>query len=117
MTETTRTPNGTRMSDAAQDAVAVTAQVIDSSRQLASRTAGRLGETARDLRDSAADFARTRAASVGDAADVAQQRVGQFARATRQRVEDAPLKAVLIAAAVGAAVAWVVGAFSRRDAD
>ncbi|MBK6005644.1 DUF883 family protein [Ramlibacter ginsenosidimutans] len=117
MTDTTRTPNGTRMTDAAQDALAATAQVIDSSRQLASKTAGRIGETARDLRDSAADYARTSAASIGDVADVAQRRAGQFARATRQRVEAAPLKAVLIAAAAGAAVAVVIGLFSRRDAD
>lgn len=117
MTEPTRTPNGTRMSDATQDALAATAQVIDSSRQLASKTAGRIGETARDLRDSAADYARTSAASVSDAADAAQRRAGEFARAARQRVEAAPMKSVLIAAAVGAAVAVVVGMFSRRDAD
>jgi ElaB/YqjD/DUF883 family membrane-anchored ribosome-binding protein len=117
MTETTRTPNETRMSDAAQDALATTAQVIDSSRQLASRTAGRIGETARDLRDSAAGYARTGAASVGDAADAAQRRAGEFARSARQRVEAAPMRSVLIAAAVGAAVAWVAGFFSRRDAD
>lgn len=117
MTDTTSVPNSTRSSDAVQDTLTATAQAIDSSTQLASKTAGRMVETARDLRDSAADFARTRAQSVGDAADAAQRRVGKFAQATRQRVEDAPIKSVLIAAAVGAAVAVVLGFFSRGDAD
>lgn len=117
MTETTRTPTGTRLSDAAQDTLTATAQAIDSSRQLATKTAARIGDTARDLRDSAADFARTRAESVGEAADAAQQRMAKFAQAARQRVEDAPMKSVLIAAAVGAAVALVLGFFSRRDTE
>jgi len=117
MTETTRTPSDTRLSDAAQDTLTATTQAIESSRQLANETAGRIGETARDLRNSAADFARTRAESVGAAANAAQRRLGKFARATRQRVEDAPVKSVLIAAAVGAAVALVLSFFSRRDAE
>lgn len=117
MTETIRTPSGTRLSDAGQDTLTATAQAIGSSRQLANETAGRIGETAGDLRNSAADFARTRAESIGAAAKAAQRRVGKFARATRQCVEDAPMKSVLIAAAVGAAVALVLGLFSRRDAE
>lgn len=113
MTETTRTPAGTRLSDAAQQALGATTQAIDSSRELASKTAARIGATARDLRDGAADLARTTAESVGETTDAAQRRVGKLARAARRRVEDEPVKAALIAAAVGAAAAALVMAFLR----
>lgn len=118
MTETTRTPNVTRLPDAAQDTLTATTQAIDSSRQLASTTAARIGESARDMRDSAVDYARTSVQSVSDAADVAQRRIGKLALATRQRVEESPMKAVLIAAGVGAVVAVLLGFLNgRRDAD
>lgn len=118
MTETTRTPNVTRLSDAAQDTLTATAQAIDSSRQLASTTAARMGEGARDMRDSAAEYARTSAQSVSEAAEAARRRVGKFAQATRQRVEESPMKAVLIAACVGAVVALLLGSLrSKPDAD
>lgn len=113
MTEITRTC----LSDAAQDTLTATAQAIEGSSPLVNETAGRIGETARDWRDSAADFARTRAESVGAAANGTRRRVGKFARATRQRVEDAPMKSLLIAAAVGAAIALVLSFFSRRDVE
>lgn len=118
MTEITHTPNGALLSDSAQDARTATAQAIDSTRQLASNTAARIGESARDLRDSAADYARTSAQSVSDAAEVAQRRVGKFAQAARHRVEEAPMKSVLIAAGVGAVVALLLGSLrSKPDAN
>lgn len=118
MTDTIRTPNDTLLSDSPKDTFASTSQANDSGRLLASNTAARLGESARELRDSAAAFARTRAASMGDAADAAQRRMGTFAQATRQRVEQAPLKSVLVAAAAGVAVAAVLGLFrSKPDAN
>jgi ElaB/YqjD/DUF883 family membrane-anchored ribosome-binding protein len=117
MLETTRTPGGTPLSDAAQDPLTATTQAVGSSREPAGEAAGRIGESARELRDSAADFARTRAESVVAAANAAQRRVGMFARTTRRRVEDAPMKSVLIAAAAGSAVALVLSFFSRRDAE
>lgn len=113
MTETTRAPVGARLSDAAQEALGATTQAIDSSKHLASKTASRIGDTARDLRDSAADFARTTAESVGETTDAAQRRVGKLARAARRRVEDEPLKAALIAAALGAAAAALLMAVVR----
>lgn len=117
MTETTRAPNVARSSDA-QDALSATAQAIDSTRQLASNTAARIGESARDMRNSAADYARTSAESVSEAAEAAQRRVGKLAQAARQHVEEAPMKAVLIAAGVGAVVALLLGSLrSKPEAD
>lgn len=91
------------------------AEAIDSSRQLAGKMAGRIGETAREVRDSAANFAQTSAGSFGDATDEAQRRMGRLARATRRRVEDEPVMSVLIAVAVGAAAAALVLAIVRSQ--
>jgi ElaB/YqjD/DUF883 family membrane-anchored ribosome-binding protein len=105
MTHPTHTPVGTRVSAATEEALQATAQAIDSSRQFASDAAVRIGDTARDLRDSASGLARTGAESVMDATDAAQRQLGKIAREAHRRVEAQPLKSVLIAAAVGAAVA------------
>lgn len=119
MIQTTRSSGATHIADAAEKALEATAQAIDSSRQLASETAGRIGETARDLRHGAAGLARSGAESVSEAAGAAQRGLGKFGRAARRRVEDNPMKSALIAAAIGAALAALVLVLShnRQEAD
>jgi len=97
----TRTSDGARVSGIAREA------------------AGKIGETARDLRDGAADFARASAESVGDAMTAAQGQAGRYASAARRRVARKPFESALIAAAIGAAAAALAMAISRgrRDTD
>lgn len=113
MLNTTRTTVGTRVSDAAEEALEATTHALDSSRQFATETAARIGESARGLRDSAADLARTSAESVSEATAAAQRQLGQYAKAARRYVADEPVKSALIAAAIGAAAAALVLAVTR----
>ncbi|MEJ8836713.1 hypothetical protein [Ramlibacter sp. AN1133] len=108
MMNTTRTSVGARVSDAADEA-----------RHFATDAAGRIGETARELRDDAADLARTGVETVSDATAAAQRQLGNYARATRRHVAREPMKSALIAAAIGAAATALVLAIfrNRRDAD
>ena len=111
MTNPTRTSVGTRISDAAGEAREATAHALDSSRQFATEAVGKIGETARDLRDGAADLARSGAESVTDATVAAQRRLGHYATEGRRYVEREPLKAAMIAAAIGALAAALVMAW------
>jgi hypothetical protein len=116
---TPRTPASPRVRDAADQALDATTRALDSGRQFATATATRMGETARDLGESAADLAGRSVEAVGDAAVSAQRQLGQYASATRRRVERDPMKAALIAGAIGAVVTALVLANlrSRRDTD
>jgi hypothetical protein len=118
MTNTTRPADGARPSDTTQARKATT-HALDSSRRFATGAVGRIGDTARDLRDGAAELARTGAESVNDAMVAAQGQLGKYASATRRQVAREPFKAALIAAAVGAAVAALVLVISgsRRHTD
>lgn len=102
MMNTTRTSVGARVSDATEQA-----------RHFATDAAGTIGETARELRDGAADLARAGVESVGDATVAAQRQLGNYARATRRQVEREPMKSALIAAAIGAAATALVLAIFR----
>lgn len=106
MLHSTRTPLPARVSDAAGEALATTAQAIDSGRQFATEAAGSIG-----------DAARHGAASVSDAAGAAQRQVGRYASAARDYVAEEPLKSALISAAVGAAAAWLLMAILRNRSD
>jgi ElaB/YqjD/DUF883 family membrane-anchored ribosome-binding protein len=119
MSHSTGTSVGARVSVAAGDALDATTHALDSSKQFASEAASRIGETARDLRDGAADLARTSADSVSDATSAARRQLGGYANATRRYVADEPLKSALISAAVGAAAAMLLMAVlrQRRDSD
>ena len=77
-------------------------------------SAGTIGKTVRDLRESAAELARTSAVSASDAT---QRQLGQYARATRRHVGKQPWMSALIAAVVGGAATTLVVAVlrSRRD--
>ena len=110
MTETTRTPNGTRMSDAAQDALAATAQVIDSSRP--TRQQDGRPASARPHATCATALPTSHARAQRPSAMPPTRHSGAWARLRERPAsawKTAPMKSVLIAAAVGAAVALVVG--------
>lgn len=113
MTNPTRSSVGTRLSDAAEEAREATTHALDSSRQFATEAVGKIGEAARDLRDSAADLARSGAESVTDATVAAQRRLGHYATEGRRYVAREPLKSALVAAAIGALAAALVMAWRR----
>ncbi|MCC2634181.1 MAG: hypothetical protein K0S48_2067 [Ramlibacter sp.] len=115
MTHPTRTSVGTRISDVAQEAREATTHALDSSRQFASEAVGKIGETARDLRDGAADLARSGAESVTDATVAAQRRLGHYATEGRRYVAREPLKSAMVAAAIGALAAALVMAWMRSQ--
>src|SRR5690349_2629252 len=70
----------------------------------------------RDVRSSMQDIASRGMDVMGDTAGAAQQRLGRYAGATTRYVSEEPIKAALIAAAVGAVVAAAVLLMrSRRD--
>lgn len=80
---------------------------IDSTRKMANDALDRASAAMRDLRS-----------GMGDRAAAAQRYVGDYARTGTRYVTENPLKAALIAAAIGAAVAGVVIALrSREDSD
>ncbi|AEG94196.1 DUF883 family protein [Ramlibacter tataouinensis] len=86
----------------ADDASSAGGGALDSTREFAAQTLERAAEKMRDLRY-----------GVADTASAAQRQMGHYASATTRYVTEQPVKAALIAAAVGALVA---GAFllSRR---
>lgn len=115
MTQPTRTSVGTRISDVTQEAREATTHALDSSRQFASEAVGKIGETARDLREGAADLARSGAESVTDATVAAQRRLGHYATEGRRYVAREPLKSAMVAAAIGALAAALVMAWRSRE--
>jgi ElaB/YqjD/DUF883 family membrane-anchored ribosome-binding protein len=76
---------------------------LDNTRRLAADALERANATMKDLRS-----------GVSDRASSAQRYVGDYASASSRYVTDNPLKAALIAAAVGAAVAGLVLAMRHR---
>lgn len=84
------------------------------------RTAGSLTDdaidTVRDLRENVKGLASRGLSAVSDGASVAQEQLGRYAGATGRYVSREPVKAALVAAAVGAAVAaLMMMARSRRN--
>jgi ElaB/YqjD/DUF883 family membrane-anchored ribosome-binding protein len=78
---------------------------IDSTREYAAQALERAAERMRDLRY-----------GVADTAGAAQRQMGQYADATTRYVAEQPVKAALMAAAVGAVVmAAVLASRRRRD--
>ena len=84
-------------------------------RQSASDALDKAGETVRELRSGARDFASRSLHGVADSAAAAQRRLGEYAGATTRYVSDQPVKSALIAAAIGALVAGVVIAARRHN--
>ena len=80
---------------------------IDNTRKMAADALDRASAAMRDVRS-----------TMGDRAAAAQRYVGDYARTGSRYVTENPMKAALIAAAVGAAVAGLVIALrSREDSD
>ena len=117
MTNTPRPSLAAQGSDAVGAALAATTQALDSGKQFATEAAGRIGETARGVRESAADFTRTSAESLGQAAGAARHKLGDYASAARRYVGEEPVKAALIGAAVGVAAAMLVMMVTGRMRD
>jgi len=88
---------------------------LDTGRQYAHDAMDRAGETVRDLRAGARDFASRSIHSVADTAAAAQRRLGEYAGATTRYVADQPVKSALIAAAIGAFVAGAIIAARRYN--
>jgi ElaB/YqjD/DUF883 family membrane-anchored ribosome-binding protein len=76
---------------------------LDSTRRMAADALDRANATMKELRS-----------GVSDRASSAQRYVGEYANAGSRYVADNPLRAALIAAAIGAAVAGVVLAMRHR---
>lgn len=115
MTNPARTSVGTRMADAAAEALASGRHAVDGSLQRAAEAVDKVAETARGVREDAAGLARVGAASVGDAAAAAGRKVSGSVRAGRRYVAREPLKSALVAAAVGAVAAALVMAWQRAN--
>lgn len=101
-------------------------KALDDTRSLASEALHQAEEKVRSLRGSvdpvvdrlasqAQKLARQSLDMASDASERAQRSVSRYADATTRYVSNEPVKAVLIAAAVGAAVALLVASARRRD--
>ena len=102
------------------------ASAMDSTRDFATRTLDKAEANVSDLRgavDPLVDMLTTKAQKLGrqsmdlaaEAKDRAQQSLSRYANATTHYVSEQPLRSVVIAAAVGAAVALLISAARRRD--
>lgn len=80
----------------------------------ASQAIEKAGEKVRELRYGAKDLASKSLTSVSDATAAAQRNMREYAQATTRYVADEPVKAALIAAAVGAIVAGLILAMRRH---
>lgn len=117
MLNQTRKSLSTEVSGAADGALEATGHALESTRQFASHAMETAGEKVRGLRHGATDLAHRSADTVSEATAAAQRQLGQYAHATGRYVSKQPVKSVLIAAAIGAAVAAVVFAMRRTGRD
>ena len=101
-------------------------QAVESVRGFTNDSLDRAGGAVRDARTSlsasadqlsarAQDLARKGIAAAAETSAQAQKVINRYAHVTSRYVSDQPVKSVLIAAAVGAAVAALVIALSNRD--
>ena len=87
---------------------------LDQSRRMAGQALERAGERMRELGTGMKDMASRSMSSVSDGAHLAQRRLGEYASTTGRYVTENPLKAALVAAAVGAIVAGAIIAMRRH---
>lgn len=87
---------------------------LDKTRRLASEALERASSTMKELRSGMQDAANRGMSSMSDRAAAARGYVNDYARTGTQYVSENPMKAALIAAAVGAAVAGLVIAMRNR---
>ena len=90
----------------ADDARTLASQALDSTREYANEAFDRAGARLRDLRSGVKDVASRGASSVKP-----------YAQATTRYISDEPVKSALIAAAIGAAIAGLVIAMRRYNAN
>lgn len=91
---------------------------LDNTRKLAQDAMNRASSTVKDLRSNMQDMASRSMNVMGDRASAAQRAMGEYASQSTRYVTENPLKAAMIAAAIGAAVAGLVMAMRRyRDND
>jgi len=113
------TPGSARahISDLAAEAVDAATDALESGRQFVTATGDKIGATARDLRESAADLARTSVRSASEAGVAAQRQLGKHAEATLGYVARKPWQSLAIAALVGAAAAALAAGVFRGPRD
>jgi ElaB/YqjD/DUF883 family membrane-anchored ribosome-binding protein len=99
------------------EAESAAARALDTTRQFAGQAIERAGEKVRGLGVGVKDLASRGASTMSEATSAAQQRLRDYSQATVRYVSDEPVKAALIAAAVGALVAGLIIALRRRDSD
>lgn len=87
----------------AEEAGQAGGHLVDNTREFAAQALERAAHRVRDLRE-----------GVVDTAGAAQRQALQYADATRRYVADQPLRAALIAAVIGATVAWAVLGLRQR---
>ncbi|NML43815.1 DUF883 family protein [Ramlibacter sp. G-1-2-2] len=91
-----------------------TENTLATTRRLASEALDRASSTVKDLRSNMQDAANRGMDAMSSRASAAQRYMGEYARTSQRYVADNPMKAALIAAAVGAAVAGIVIAMRHR---
>jgi hypothetical protein len=104
-------------SAAIDEANGLTSKALGATKELAAQAVDRvrgMSSGMKDLPSGMKDFANRSASRMGDATAAAQRQVGEYARATSRYVSDEPVKAALIAAAVGAAVTALILAMRRN---
>ena len=97
------------------DAMHTGENAMEQTRQMASQALDKAGEKMRDMSVSARELANRSMHTMGDKAAIAQERLGRYADVTTRYVSDQPVRAALIAAGVGAAVAAILIAARRRS--
>lgn len=113
---------------ASDDAMGGANRAIDSTREYANDALNKAESKVRELRgqvdpmvdmlaSKAQQLARQSLDLASEAKHRAQQSLSQAAGATGRYVSEQPLRSVLIAAAVGAAVAMLISATRHRDTD
>ena len=88
----------------ADDARGIASQALESTREYANQAFDRAGARLGDLRS-----------NIKDMTSRGSNSVGEYAQATTRYIADEPLKAALVAAAIGAAVAGLVIALRRTN--
>lgn len=99
----------------ATDAMHTGENALDQTRQMAAQAMEKAGERMRDMSVGARELANRGMHTMSDKAAIAQEHLGRYADVTTRYVHDQPVRAALIAAGVGAAVAAILIAARRRS--
>ncbi|MES2509564.1 MAG: hypothetical protein V4625_06515 [Pseudomonadota bacterium] len=119
-------PGASAIRNASDEALQTAEKTVDATRTYANDALDRAEDKVRELRGSvdpvieamaakAQKLARQSLDMAAEAKEKAQQSLSRYASATTQYVSEQPVRSVLIAAAVGAAVALLVSASRNRN--